>query len=317
MRRVWRRRRDPTFSVLISTLDRCESLRRTLDGLARQTYQTAFEAVVVNGPSTDGTAELLAGYPVRVGSCTERNVGLARNVGARMAAGEVIAVIDDDAVPEPDWLEQLAGAYDDPTVAAAGGPVFDVPLGRIDWAICTSTREGSVNTQSEPPADRYVGPGCDPFLYFAGCNLSVRRSAMRMAGGFNPALPYCYEDVELCMRLIDAGARLVWVEEALVHHHRAASWLRDAEQVITDPYGLMFSRAVFAVQCSPTDVTDVLAAWLAAWCDGPAELVPEDRRAWFRERAGRGIEDGVRAGHAGRPQVGLGRPQRREFRPYA
>jgi hypothetical protein len=316
MRRLLRRRRDLTFSVLISTLDRCASLQRTLDGLGRQTYR-AFEVVVVNGPSTDGTAELLAGYPVRVGSCTERNVGLARNVGARMAAGEIVAVIDDDAVPEPDWLDQLAAAYADPDVAAAGGPVFDVPLGRVEWALCTCTRDGAANTSSEPPPERYLGAGADPFLYLAGCNMSFRASALRDVDGFHSALQYCYEDVEVCQRLVDANARIVWVEGALVHHHRASSWLRDDQQVITDPYAVMLSRAVFAVQCSPTDVSEVLAAWLAAWCDGPAELVPEDSRAWFRERARQGIEDGVRTGRSGRPRVGLGPPPRSAFRPYA
>jgi glycosyltransferase involved in cell wall biosynthesis len=176
---------------------------------------------VVNGPSSDGTAELLSGYPVRVGTCSEAQIGRSRNVGVRMAAGDVFAFLDDDAVPEPDWLEQLAGAYEDPMVAAAGGPVFDVPLGRIEWAICTCTRKGAVNTHSEPPAERYLGRGADPFLYLAGCNMSVRRSALRRAGAFNPELLYGYDDAEVCMRLVDAGARIAWVEAVLVRHDLA------------------------------------------------------------------------------------------------
>ena len=87
---MWRRRRDLTFSVVVCTLDRRESLRRTLDGLVQQTHR-AFEVIVVNGPSSDGTAELLAGYPVRVGTCPERHTGLARNIGSRMAAGDIVA----------------------------------------------------------------------------------------------------------------------------------------------------------------------------------------------------------------------------------
>jgi GT2 family glycosyltransferase len=299
----------------VCTLDRSEHLRRTLEGLARQTYG-AFEVVVVNGPSSDGTAELLTAYPVRVGRCAERHTGLSRNVGARMAAGDVVAMIDDDAVPEPEWLERLADAYADPHVAAAGGPVFDVPLGRVEWALCTSTRDGEANTKSDPPPERYLGEGADPFLYLAGCNLSIRASALRRVDGFNAALPYVYDDVEVCMRVVDLGARIAWVEDVLVHHHRAPSAVRDAQQVITDPYTVLFSRAVFATQSSPTDASDVLTNWVAAWCDGPAELVPEERRAWFRERAALGLADGVRVGRQGRPTVGFGRPPRRAFRPY-
>ena len=196
---------------------------------------------------------------MRVGTCSEAHRSRSTNVGVRMAAGDIFAFLDDDAVPEPDWLEQLADAYEDPTVAAAGGPVFDVPLGRIEWAICTCTREGAVNTHSEPPAERYLGRGADPFLYLAGCNMSVRRSALRRAGAFNPEMPYCYEDVEVCMRLVDAGARIAWVDAALVRHERAASWLRDGETIITDPYSLMFSAAVFIEQSSPTSAPKVLS----------------------------------------------------------
>jgi GT2 family glycosyltransferase len=311
---MWRTRGETTISVVVCTLDRCASLRRALEGLARQTFRR-FEVIVVNGPSSDGTAELLSGYPVRVGTCSEAHVSRSRNIGVRMAAGDVFAFLDDDAVPEPDWLEQLAGAYEDPTVAAAGGPVFDVPLG-IERAICTCTREGAVNMDSEPPAERYLGRGADPFLYLAGCNMSFRRSALRSAGGFNPELPYPYEDVEVCMRLVDARARIAWVEAALVRHDRAASWRRDGEQVITDPYSLMFSAAVFIEQASPTSAPKVLADLLATWKSEPAERVPEERRAGFRERVEQGIMDGTRAGRRPRERVRLVRRGRGEFKPY-
>jgi glycosyltransferase involved in cell wall biosynthesis len=317
---MWRTRGETTISVVVCTLNRCASLKRALEGLAEQTFRQ-FEVIVVNGPSSDSTAELLSGYPVRVGTCSEAHVSRSRNVGVRMAVGDVIAFLDDDAVPEPDWLEQLAGAYEDPTVAAAGGPVFDVPLGQIKWAICTCTREGGVNINSEPPAERYLGRGADPFLYLTGCNMTLRRSALRRAGGFNPELPYCYDDAEICMRVVDAGARIAWVEAALVRHDQAANRVRDAvrdgEQVITDPYLLMCSVAVFIEQASPTSAPEVLANWLAIWKSEPAERVPEERRAWFRERVEQGIADGVRAGRRRRKRVRLGRRGRGDFKPYA
>ena len=148
--------------------------------------------------------------------------------------------------------------------------------------------KGTVNTHSEPPAERYLGRGADPFLYLAGCNMSVRRSALRRAGAFNPELPYCYEDVEVCMRLLDAGARIAWVEAALVQHERAASWLRDGEQAITDPYALMVSAAVFIKQSSPTSASNVLANWLATWTSEPAERVRRSGARGFASALSRG-----------------------------
>jgi GT2 family glycosyltransferase len=313
---MWRTQGEITMSVVVCTLNRCANLRQALEGLARQTFRR-FEVIVVNGPSSDGTAELLSGYPVRVGTCSEAHIPRSRNVGIRMAAGDVFAFLDDDAVPEPDWLEQLASAYEDPTVAAAGGPVFDVPLGHVEWAMCTCTREGAVNVHSEPPAERYLGRGADPFLYLPACNMSVRRSALRRAGGFNPELPYCYEDVEVCMRLVDAGARIAWVETALVRHERAASWLRDGEQTITDPYAFMFSAAAFVEQSAPASAPKVLAEWAATWKSEWTERVPDERRAWFRERIDEGIVDGVRVGRRPRETMRLDRQERDDFKPYA
>jgi GT2 family glycosyltransferase len=313
---MWWKRDETAISVIVCTLDRCASLKRALEALTRQTFRR-FEVIVVNGPSSDGTSELLSGYPVRVGTCSEAHISRSRNIGVRMAAGDVFAFLDDDAVPGPDWLGQLAGAYEDPTVAAAGGPVFDIPLGRIDWEILTCTREGAVNFHSEPPVERYLGRGADPFLYLAGCNMSFRRTALRRAGAFNPELPHGYDDAELCMRLIDAGGRIAWVEGALVRHERATSAVRDGEQVCTDPYSAMFCSAVFIEQSRPTSAPDVLAELAVGWKSGPAELLPEERRGWFRERVEQGIAEGVRAGRRPRERVQLARRGRRgDFRPY-
>src|SRR4051794_12699915 len=100
------------ISVVINTYNRAESLRVTLEALRRQTHDD-FEVVIVNGPSTDGTDELLAAYgdAVRVVACPEAHLAKSRNLGIDAAAGEVVAFIDDDGVPEPRWLEDLAAAY--------------------------------------------------------------------------------------------------------------------------------------------------------------------------------------------------------------
>jgi cellulose synthase/poly-beta-1,6-N-acetylglucosamine synthase-like glycosyltransferase len=173
-----------------------------------------------------------------------------------------------------------------------------------------------VETQSAPPASRYLGRGADPFLFFAGCNLSVRRSELRRAGGFNPAIPYCYEDAELCMRIVDTDARLAWVEGALVRHERAPSHIRDGEQVIQDPYSLMVSVAAFVELSAPTRAPSVLDAWLEGWRTAQAEQVPEAQRAWFRERVEQGIGDGRAAGLRPREHVELGPQPRGDFKPF-
>ena len=117
--------------------------------------------------------------------------------------------------------------------------------------------------------------------------------------------------------MVDANARIAWVETALVHHHRAASWLRDEEQVIADPYPLLFSVAVFVEQSSPANASTVLGNWLSVWKNGQAELVPEEQRSLV-PRAGATGHRGRRARGptAQRPHVRIGRQRRGDFRPY-
>ena len=116
-------------SVIINTLDRADALEILLDALTRITHRR-FEVVVVVGPCTDHTDEVLDRWAgaVKVLHCPEPNLSMSRNIGIAAAAGDLIAFIDDDAVPEPAWLDELlAGFDDDPEgeVAGVGGWVWD------------------------------------------------------------------------------------------------------------------------------------------------------------------------------------------------
>src|SRR5690242_8167475 len=97
---------SPFVSVVIPTYNRCESLKRTLEGLARQDYPTIdFEVIVVSDGSTDKTEEVLKTYavaaPFRLRFFTQANSGpsVARNRGVQESTGEVIVFLDDDVEP--------------------------------------------------------------------------------------------------------------------------------------------------------------------------------------------------------------------------
>lgn len=318
----------PTVSVVINTLNRRDHLERTLLALRDQTYH-AFEVVVVDGPSVDGTSEMLQRFAgtARVDSCAEANLGVSRNRGVALSAGEVVAFIDDDAIPPTDWLERLVEAYlDDPELAAVGGPVFDVPNGRIDWSLCTCDRLGSPVLDSDGPIDRYLGRGADPFVYLAGCNMSFRRNALDAIGGFNSLLAYGYDDVEVCGRLVDRGMRIALVDDAVVRHERAPSAVRDEHHQVRDPYNPVYSRAVFALQTVVTphndeEVRAMLDAWLEDWSNLAAQYVADGvldptQAATFLERARTGAADGCAAGLGRRPWQRIPQRQPRSFRPY-
>lgn len=174
------------ISVVINTYNRAESLRTTLDALRHQ-HHTDFEVVVVNGPSDDGTAALLeerAG-DVRVVDCPERNLAVSRNLGIDATAGEVVAFIDDDAIPEARWLADLAEAYDSERVAGAGGLTLDNTGVRAQYRYSLCDRIGKTDFDARPPFVAENQPGADPFVYLQGTNCSFRRSALEAIGGFD------------------------------------------------------------------------------------------------------------------------------------
>ena len=116
-----------SISIVINTLNRGAFLQKTLESLRWLKYPGEFEVVVVNGPSTDNSAAVLESWSptIRVGACAVPNLSVSRNIGICMAQGDIVAFIDDDAIPEPEWLIHLAEAYEDPMVGAVGGFVFD------------------------------------------------------------------------------------------------------------------------------------------------------------------------------------------------
>src|SRR5262245_21476698 len=121
-----KRGREMRISIVVSTINRCAMLRQTLESLRQQRYRD-FEVVVVNGPSNDGTVALLEEWRgvIKIADCPVANLAVSRNIGINFAAGDIVGFIDDDAIPDPRWLERIVGAYDHPKIGAVGGFVYD------------------------------------------------------------------------------------------------------------------------------------------------------------------------------------------------
>jgi hypothetical protein len=278
----------PSFSVVICTDDRLEHLERTLGALEYQTYPD-FEVCVVAGPTDDGTRAFLAaqGDRLKVAVCSERNLSRSRNIGIALAAGDVIAFIDDDAVPEPEWLEQLSRSYDDPRVGAAGGVVHD-HLG-IDYQarFVTVNRLGQPRQESRPTPELNF-PGSPQFPHLLGTNCSFRRSALVGVGGFDETYEYFLDETDLCCRINDAGYRIVQRSDAFVHHKYAPSTLRNEQRVVRQWYPLIKNRLYFGLRHGrdTLDVTQIVEAALA-------EKAFWERDVSEKERAGALSHDDV------------------------
>lgn len=145
----------------------------------------------------------------------------ARNTGAALATGKIVAFLDDDAVADPDWLKFLNGAYGNPSVIGVGG--LTLPSWQRD---CPSWL----------PAEFYWVVGCNylgmpssgsAIRNLLGANMSFRREAFELVEGFRTGIgrtasgrPLGCEETEFCIRLRQRspGSLLVIENRAVVWH---------------------------------------------------------------------------------------------------
>lgn len=237
-----------SLSVVINTDNRLDYLKRTLAGLRYSTHPD-FEVCVVTGPTPDGTCEYLAGLEgeIKVAHCPERILSMSRNIGIAMAAGDVVCFIDDDAVPEPEWLTDLARAYRDEEVGAAGGFVYDNTGVQFQARYVTTNRLGYPTNWCEA-APHLNFPYALDYPHLLGTNCSFRRSALLEIGGFDEEYEYFLDETDVCCRINDAGYLIVQLANAFVHHKYAPSHLRDEHKIVRNWYPLIKNRVYFGLR---------------------------------------------------------------------
>jgi GT2 family glycosyltransferase len=206
------------LSVVVCTRDRPVQLRACLDRFRRLAGAARWELVVVNNGSGDGTAEVLRSYareaphPLKVLEEPKPGLGGARNRGWRGAAGEVIAFTDDDCYPADDYLDQMVGCFEDPSLGFVGGRVL--LYDPTDFPITIQERDHRV--EIEPRA--FVRTG-----FIHGANFAFRREVLEAIGGFDPGFgagtPFACEDVDALARAAAAGWRGAYDPGPVVHHH--------------------------------------------------------------------------------------------------
>jgi GT2 family glycosyltransferase len=202
----------PRISVVVCTYNGARTLHDCLSGLAAVDYPD-FEVLLIDDGSTDASAAIASEYEVTVISTPNRGLSAARTLGAERATGEIVAYLDDDARPDPDWLRFLAWTYLTTDHAAVGGPNI-APDGDGPLAFCVANAPGGpVHVLLTDEIAEHV----------PGCNLSVRRDRLLEIGGFDPRFRAAGDDVDVCWRIQDRGWTVGFAPGAMVWHHRRNS----------------------------------------------------------------------------------------------
>src|SRR5204863_3194375 len=111
------------------------------------------------------------------------------------AIGEFVAYIDDDAYPDPHWLDYLASAFLKNDHAAIGGPNVD-PAGDGFIADCVA---------NAPGGPVHVLLTDEIAEHIPGCNMAFRKDALEEVGGFDERFRVAGDDVDVCWQLQRRG----------------------------------------------------------------------------------------------------------------
>ncbi|MEL7090859.1 MAG: glycosyltransferase family 2 protein [Pseudomonadota bacterium] len=233
-------------SVVVVSRDRPDALKRCLMGISQLRYP-AFEVVVVADQGGVATAQSLPfSNDLKIVPFDQSNISRARNLGISHAAGEVVAFIDDDAVPEPSWLMHLAAPFLRDHVAAAGGFVrgrngitFQYKARSVD------TRGQTQDIDAEPNRATVFTPKTGRAIKTEGTNMAVRRDVLIALEGFDPAYAFFLDETDLNLRIAREGLATAVVPMAQVHHGFAPSPRRRPDRVPRDLFDIGASWAVF------------------------------------------------------------------------
>ncbi|MGW6244794.1 glycosyltransferase [Streptomyces roseolus] len=228
----------PRASVVVATRERPGSLARALDSLLAQDHPDHELIVVDNAPRTSATRDLVRGkYADRVRYVREDRPGLAaaHNAGVAAAGGEVLAFTDDDVIADPHWLTALATPFAaDPGLGCVTGLILPARL-TTPAQVLLESHGGFAKgfaprlyDPARPPADEPLFP-FTAGSFGSGANMAFRASALRRAGGFDPATGTGTaarggDDLYAFVAVLAAGHRLRYVPGALVWHHHRETW---------------------------------------------------------------------------------------------
>ncbi|MHB8636593.1 MAG: glycosyltransferase family 2 protein [Fimbriimonadaceae bacterium] len=210
------------ITVLVPSYGRPAELVSCLSGLATQTWEP-HQVVVVIRESDSETVKIVGSFkfprlPLSVVYVTRPGVVHAMNEGLKVATGDIVALTDDDAIPDADWLDRIASHLADRSVSAVGGR--DI----LPWAWAQRTHKvvGRITFYGKHIGNHHCGTGTARDVdVLKGVNCAFRRELL-MEFGFDERLRGVGAQVgwekAICLALRRGGRRIVYDPAITVQH---------------------------------------------------------------------------------------------------
>lgn len=209
------------LDVVVATHNRSENLGELLRGLLRCHSPESLDWFVwiIDNNSTDPTREVARKFcelhPQRFHYVFEKKQGKSNavNRGIRESSSEIVAFIDDDCVPDPNWLVNIVREF-------SSHPDLGILGGRIELF---DSRDKPVTIRTWQDRRLLTAPSA-VFYFVAGGNLAIRRNTLEAVGEFDSRLgpasrSDAAEDVDFIYRALRLGTQIEYVPDVLVYHN--------------------------------------------------------------------------------------------------
>lgn len=205
---------SPDADVIILTMHRVEDSLAAIASALAQTGVSRHVHILDQGSTAAELDRLAAAVRGRTDASlyqAERNLGVAegRNVLSALGRGGVIVALDNDAVfADPGTLARMVGALDaEPDLAAIGCRI-----------VADATGTDDLSSWGYPVSLLARSTGRFDTVTFVGAGHAIRRTAWDAAGGYDPALFFCWEEYDFCLRAIARGWRIAYRGDLVIRH---------------------------------------------------------------------------------------------------
>ena len=224
----------PLVSIVVLNRDGADHLRRLLAGLSERTDYPNLELILVDNASGDDSLDFIrtveAPFPISIiANAFNESFSDGCNQGAELASGGLLLFLNNDVEPfEPGWLRELVACLIESGAGAVGATLIEPGPSTAPCGFAIHQRGLTGNWRNGVPMTGFRDHGADPLgatlgedveaAAVAAACLLIGRDALASVGGFSHGYMYGPEDVDLALKIREAGMRIVCSGRSLVIH---------------------------------------------------------------------------------------------------
>ena len=225
---------SPLVSVLIPNKDQKESLKKCLDSVFEKTTYSNYEIIIIENNSTESETfeyyrELQKRSNVKVITWKEGfNYSAINNFGEKEASGDYLLFLNNDVeVINPRWMEEMLGNCQRPEVGITGAKLYypDDTIQHAGTIIGIGGIAGHAFLNMPRSRTGYLHKASIQMnlsAVTAAC-MMMKRSVFEQIGGFEEKLTVAFNDVDLCIRTVQAGYLVVYNPKVELYHYESKS----------------------------------------------------------------------------------------------